>query len=194
MRNAVVWSVVAGLAVGLIAVVVTRGVGFSARAKPWATEKAAARAARRWATPTDVRRQVNPVASTTEAIEAGLKHWADFCATCHGNDGRGDTAIGRNVYPPAPDMRGPATQNMTDGELFYVIERGIPLTGMPARSTGTPDGERASWELVHFIRHLPMLTQEELRSMEALNPRSPAAAVHKMEIDEFLSGGKKIVR
>ena len=191
MKRLVVWLVVAGLAVGIIAVIVTRGMGFSARAKPWAIEEAAARAARRWATPTDVRRQVNPVAATTEAIEAGLKHWADFCATCHGNDGRGETAIGRNVYPPAPDMRGPATQNMTDGELFYVIERGIPLTGMPARSTGTPDGERASWELVHFIRHLPTLTQEELRSMEALNPRSPAEAVHKMEIDEFLSGGKE---
>ena len=152
------------------------------------------RAARRWATPGAVRRRANPVPATPEVVEAGMKHWADFCATCHGNDGRGDTPIGRNVYPPAPDMRGPATQDMTDGELFYVIERGVPLTAMPARATGTADGERASWELVHVIRRLPTLTQEELRAMEALNPISPARAKQKSDIDDFLSGGKKTIR
>jgi cytochrome c len=148
------------------------------------------RAARGWATPGDERRRANPVPATTDAVEAGMKHWADFCATCHGNDGRGDTAIGRNVYPPAPDMRGVATQDMTDGELFYVIERGIPLTAMPARATGTADGERASWELVHFIRRLPRLTHDEMRTMEALNPISPARSNHKADIDDFLSGRK----
>jgi mono/diheme cytochrome c family protein len=136
----------------------------------------------------------NPVAATSEALERGLKHWADGCAMCHGNDGSGDTSIGRSVYPPAPDMRGPKTQGMSDGELFYVIERGVPLTGMPARGTGTPDGERASWELVLFIRHLPVLTAEEIKQMEALNPRSPMEAQHKAEIDEFLGPPKKVIR
>lgn len=191
MKRPVAWLVVVGLAVVTAAAIVTRGIGFSARAKPWTIEEAAARGARRWATPSAVRRQANPVSVTSEAIEAGLKHWADHCATCHANDGSGDTTIGRNLYPPAPDMRRSATQRMTDGELFYVIERGIPLTGMPAWGTGTPDGERASWELVLFIRHLPKLSEQELREMEALNPKSPAQAVHKMEIDEFLSGGKE---
>lgn len=190
MKRPVVWLVVAGLAVGIVAVIVTRGMGFSARVTPWTIEATAMRAARRWATPGDLRRQPNPVPATSEAIEGGLKHWADHCASCHGNDGSGDTTVGRNLYPPAPDMRRPATQRMTDGELFYVIERGIPLTGMPAWGTGTPDGERASWELVRFIRHLPKLSGQELRSMEALNPKSPADTVHRMEIDEFLSGGK----
>lgn len=177
-----------------VAAIMTRGMGFSARATPGRTEEALARAARRWATPVGVRQAVNPVAESAEALEAGLKHWADSCATCHGNDGSGNTAIGRNLYPPAPDMRRPATQSMTDGELFYVIERGIPFTGMPARSTGTADGERASWDLVRFIRHLPTLSESELRTMEALNPRSPAEAQQQSEIDDFLSGGKKIIR
>jgi hypothetical protein len=57
---------------------------------------------------------------------------------------------------------------------------------MPARSTGTPDGERASWELVRFIRHLPNLSEQELRLMEALNPVSAAEALRKSEIDDFL--------
>jgi hypothetical protein len=65
---------------------------------------------------------------------------------------------------------------------------------MPAWGTGTADGERASWELVAFIRHLPRLTEPELRDMEGLNPRSPRDAMHKMEIDDFLSGKKPIIR
>ena len=194
MKRPIFWLLALGLTVVTVAVVATRGMGFTARAKPWAFEEWAARAARRWAIPADIRRQASPVAATTEALERGLKHWADGCATCHGNDGGGDTTIGRSLYPPAPDMRGPATQGMSDGELFYVIERGVPLTGMPARGTGTSDGERASWELVLFIRHLPALTAGELKQMEALNPRSPMEAQHKAEIDDFLAGPKKVGR
>ncbi len=194
MKRTVVWVVGIGLVAATAAAIVTRGMGFSSRATPWALEETMARAGRRWATPGVVRRQANPVEATPETLEAGLKHWADFCATCHGNDGRGDTAIGRNLYPPAPDMRRAATQSMTDGELFYVIERGIPLTGMPARATGTPDGERASWQLVRFIRHLPSMSDEEMRRMEKFNPKSPAEASGKADVDDFLSGGKKIIR
>lgn len=174
-----------------VAGILTRGMGFTARAEPWPLEELVARAARRWATPGAMRRQGNPVAATTEAVERGLKHWAVQCAACHGNDGSGDTAIGRAMYPPAPDMRGPATQRMSDGELFYVINRGVPFTGMPAMGTGTPDGDLASWEAVLFIRHLPALTPEERQRMDALNPKSPAEALLTTEIDDFLSGGKR---
>jgi hypothetical protein len=80
---------------------------------------------------------------------------------------------------------------MSDGELFYVINRGVPFTGMPAMGTGTPDGDRASWEAVLFIRHPPALTPEERQRMDALNPKSPEDAKRAMEIDDFLSGGKK---
>lgn len=194
MRKRLLWLLLVLAVVGGGAAVFTRGMGFTTRATPWRLEETAMRAARRWATPASVRRQSNPVAATSEALRAGLEHWADHCATCHANDGSGDTSIGRSLYPRAPDMRGPRTQGMSDGELFYVIERGIPFTGMPAWGTGTPEGEQSSWHLVRFIRHLPGLSEQELKDMEALNPRSPADARHKMEIDDFLSGGKKIIR
>ena len=69
-------------------------------------------------------------------------------------------------------MRLPRTQQLSDGEIFYFIENGIRLTGMPGWSTGTPEGERSSWQLVHFIRRLPKLTAEDLAAMEAFNPVS----------------------
>ena len=194
MRRRLVWFAFIAVVVGGGAAVLTRGMGFTARATPWPLEETILRRARRWATPSTVRQQANPVAATAEAIRAGLEHWADHCAVCHANDGSGDTSIGRNLYPPAPDMRGQRTQTMTDGELFYVIERGIPFTGMPAWGTGTEDGERSSWELVLFIRHLPALSEQELKDMAALNPQSPAEAKRKQEIDDFLLGGKRKIR
>jgi hypothetical protein len=55
-------------------------------------------------------------------------HFADHCAICHANNGNGQTPIGRNVYPKAPDLRASDTQTMSDGELFYVIRNGIRFT------------------------------------------------------------------
>ncbi len=72
------------------------------------------------------------------------------------------------MYPPAPDMRQAGTQNLTDGELFYIIQNGIRLTGMPSWGSGTSRDEQDSWKLVRFIRHLPKLTADEEREMRGL--------------------------
>jgi mono/diheme cytochrome c family protein len=147
--------------------------GLSTRSEPSRVERLAARAMRRLATPNAVRSLANPVQPTEAVLEEGLHHFADHCATCHANNGSGDTVIGRGLYPRAPDMRAAPTQELSDGELFSIIENGIRLTGMPAWGTSTPEGERASWILVHFIRRLPKLTGDEISRMEALNPKSP---------------------
>jgi len=130
----------------------------------------------------------NPVPLTDAVREEGMEHFADHCAVCHANNGSGEADIGRGLYPPAPDMRAGATQNLTDGELFSIIENGIRLTGMPAWGTGTADGERASWALVHFIRRLPTLTDEEIDRMEALNPKTAEQWRQEEEARRFLAG------
>jgi hypothetical protein len=89
-------------------------------------------------------------------------------------------------------MRLAATQSLSDAELFYIIENGVRLTGMPAWSTGTKEGETSSWHLVHFIRHLPKLTQEEISRMEDLNPRTPAELREREEEQKFLQGGDAV--
>ena len=168
-----------------------RGSGISARRSPTALETRIAKGAWRYLIPAEIRAAQNPVPATPAVLRAGLEHWADHCAACHANDGSGDTQIGRSLHPPAPDMRAARTQSLSDGELFYAIEEGIPFTGMPAWKTGTEPGAQSSWELVRFIRHLPKLTEAELKEMEALNPRSPAADRQKREIDDFLKGKGK---
>ena len=166
-----------------------RTTGLRASAQPSAAEAALARGLKRLAVPAADARRANPVAVSEAGLAEGLAHYADHCASCHAIDGSGSTEMGRGLFPKAPDMRAAPTQSMTDGELFYVIEHGIRFTGMPAWSTGSPEGETASWQLVHVIRHLPRLTAEERARMEALTPRSAEAVRQEIEEEEFLNGG-----
>lgn len=186
-RAFVVLVVLVSLVGGVIVYsIVSRGL--SAHDEPSRVEALLARAMRRWATPQSMRDRANPVEPTEIVLEEALAHYADHCATCHANNGSGDTAIGRGMYPRVPDMRLDATQSLTDGELFSIIEHGIRLTGMPGWGNGTPEGERESWGLVHFVRRLPKLTDEEIARMEALNPKSAEQWREEEEARRFLAG------
>ncbi len=185
VAGAIALAGLAGLAVPLT--IISRGV--SARDEPTAIEAFMARRLRRLATPSHLHTTRNPVAVSAEVMASARAHFADHCASCHGNDGRGQTSIGRNLYPKAPDMTLPDTQDLVDGELFGIIENGIRLTGMPAWGDGTPESARASWELVHLIRHFPKITPEELVEMASLNPISRAEFEEQQSIDAFLKGG-----
>ena len=189
------WKILIGAlaAVGALSILAAIGFvlsGVSAQGDPTALEATLARTARHWLIPGAARARTNPVPASVEVLESSLRHWADHCASCHGNDGKGNTALGRGLYPRAPDMTLVATQKLSDGELFWIIENGIKLTGMPAwgddSSSGEEDGE--SWELVQFIRHLPELTPEELRAMARLNPVSRDELERQLEIERFLAG------
>lgn len=162
--------------------------GFSAKAEPNALEVLMARQVRYLAIPLEQRNKPNPVPVTPDVLQDGLAHFADHCATCHANDGSGQTPIGKNVYPKAPDMREAPTQTMSDGELFWVIHNGIRFTAMPAWGEGDPEQDLDSWKLVHFIRHLPKLTPQELETMKSLNPKSKHAADEEAAFDQFLQG------
>jgi len=162
--------------------------GFSTRNQPTAMESWVAGKARAMAMPADAKSRTNPIPDSPEVLAEASAHWADHCFSCHANDGSGDTVVGKNLYPPAPDMRLPATQQLTDGELFYIIQNGIRLTGMPAWGNGSSQYEEDSWKLVHFIRHLPQLTLEEKKAMEKLNPKSPDDLREEQEEEKFLRG------
>src|SRR6185312_13419592 len=101
----------------------------------------------------------NPVAGNPIALRQGRDAFLTRCATCHGVDGRGATPIGANQYPRVPNLRADQTQNLTDGDIHYIIENGVQLTGMPAMHS---QSSSESWKLVSFIRSFRTGTPQEM--------------------------------
>lgn len=185
------------IAVALLAVALLTGAiaigsmvrsGLSAHDEPTRIEAAVARTVRHWAIPSALRDAKNPVPLTPQVLAEARAHFADHCAGCHGNDGKGESGMGKQMYPKAPDMTLAATQSLSDGELFSIIENGVRLTGMPAFGSGTAESAYGSWGLVHFIRHLPKLSPEEIAEMQKLNPKSPAEWRQVQAEEAFLAG------
>lgn len=192
MKRGSVVVLVVVLAVGLLVAAAASILhdGLSARAQPSALEAAMAAAMRRMAMPGAMRDAKNPVTNSPEVVREGMLHFADHCAICHGNDGGGDTMMARGMYPKPPDLRAAATQKKTDGEIFWIIENGVRLTGMPGfgGNGGEHGSPEDSWKLVHFIRHLPALTAEERIEMEKYNPKGPDDRQEEQGEQDFLKG------
>ena len=164
--------VVGAIAVGGVLAYV-RSTGLRSQATPGALETRIARAVRSTAIPSGEKARGNPLANSREAANEGLQHFARYCALCHGNDGTGQkTPLGNGLFPKPSNLRSDLTQQLTDGELFYIIENGVRFTGMPAFGTGvrTEAGNRQTWQLVTFVRRLPTITAAEIGWMESLNP------------------------
>lgn len=148
-------SILGVLAIG--ALVFVKGHGFSASAKPSALETAIAVGVRNLAIPDTVRDLSNPIPRALATVDAGAEHFREHCASCHADDGSGRSEMGQNLYPPVPDMRLDRTQSLTDGQLFYIIQNGVPFTGMPGWGNGNPEVDEHAWHLVRFIRQLPVM-------------------------------------
>jgi mono/diheme cytochrome c family protein len=186
------WNLILVLLVLAAGLAIAAGVsmlhnGLSARATPTAMEAMFARNARQLAIPANARDEHNPMAATKETLTEARVHFADHCATCHGNDGSGNTMYGKGLYPKPPDLRAAETQKLSDGELFWIIENGVRFTGMPAFGGGH-GSQDDSWKLVLFIRHLPQLAMEERVEMERENPKGPQDREEEQEEQDFLRG------
>ncbi|WP_047491308.1 c-type cytochrome [Terriglobus sp. TAA 43] len=161
--------------------------GFSARTAPTPLETGLARYTRSLAIPASAKSRQNPVGDSSAVQHEAMAHYADHCASCHANDGSGDTMYGKGLYPKPPDLRLAATQNLSDGELFFIIQNGVRLTGMPAFGSPNDDGTD-SWKLVRFIRHLPKITPTEVEEMNGMNPKGPDELQEEKQEQEFLNG------
>ena len=83
------------------------------------------------------------------AGDNGPDLFATKCASCHGKDGSGSTALGKNLK--ARDLASPDVQKVSDKELKDIISKGKPPK-MPAYSSRLNDAQIG--DLVKFIRSL----------------------------------------
>jgi predicted CXXCH cytochrome family protein len=154
--------------VGLMCAALLIHRGFRATNQPSHIETIVAHTARNLSIPNAARGEKNPLEASPENLQGGRDAFLAHCQTCHGHDGSGLTPMGRSLYPRVPDLRSAPTQTLTDGEIHYIIENGVELTGMPA--WGNPNQAQGddSWRLVLFVRSLGPLTQPEQAQQEQI--------------------------
>ena len=96
----------------------------------------------------------NPVTDTPSSAKLGAEDFQCHCQVCHGVDGHATgVPFAPNMSPPVPDLAAKDIQNYTDGQLKWIIENGIRLSGMPRWKGVLQDEEM--WRMVRYIRHLP---------------------------------------
>ncbi len=130
------------------------GRGFRASSEPSRFETAVARAIRNASIPLRERIAKNPMPWNQDVLTQGRELFLSRCAVCHGIDGSGRTNVGAGLYPRVPDLSAARTQQLTDGEIHYIIENGVQLTGMPAWGNRHNASSADSWKLTAFIRTL----------------------------------------
>ena len=163
LRDAAITIVLLVLVAVVAAVLVARR-GLAADQEPGRLERTIAGQLVRLSIPAEAEQHANPFAGQPDAWRDAVEHYRDHCASCHGNDGKGDTEMGRNMYPPVPDLTNADVQARSDGALFHIIQNGVRWTGMPAwREEHSPDD---TWKLVAFLRKAPTLTEADLSSPE----------------------------
>ncbi|WP_353068654.1 cytochrome P460 family protein [Tunturibacter empetritectus] len=127
--------------------------GCAAGKTPSQGETSLANAAKDVTIPLAAGKRNNPLPETDEVVSQGQEVFLGSCAQCHGADARGDGNLGRNMTPPAMDLSSAHVQHWNDAELFWIIQNGVRLTGMPAWKSSISDND--TWKLARFIHKLP---------------------------------------
>src|SRR5262245_42404558 len=163
LRDALITIAILLVIVWLVAYSQVRAGGLSADVDPGNIERAVASRLVRLSIPSDVKQQNNPFGTDETIWRTAADDYGDHCAACHGRDGRGETVLGRNMYPKSPNLADPVVQRLSDGELFYIIQNGVRWTGMPAWKHDHSAEE--TWRLVSFIRAIPTLKRTDLEGV-----------------------------
>lgn len=153
------------LGAGAAAVILTGAYNTAATIPPSALEKALAGAVFKHSVARRAPKTTNPF-SGPDVVRAGLAHYREMCVTCHGAPGVDASEAGEGLNPPAPDLTLASVQGKTDGELFWILQQGVRMTGMPAFGPTHKDPE--IWKIVAFLRHLPQVTKDEQAALKAV--------------------------
>jgi mono/diheme cytochrome c family protein len=145
-------------------VLATGLVDFSARSDPSKIESVLAP----WALDRSLDRHAptakNPFAKNASVLAAGLAHYRENCLVCHGvpEVPPGELAAGLN--PPPPSLLSDDVQSLPDSRMFWIVQNGIRMTGMPA--FGPTHSDEEIWKIVTFVKHLPELTDAETSALK----------------------------
>ena len=102
--------------------------------------------------PASAKKLKNPLMTDAQNIEAGKTLFNKYCASCHGEDGKGKTETAARMKSKPADLTASEMHGITDGEIYYVVTNGIKKSGMPSFKARTATDER--WQLTLYVKHL----------------------------------------
>jgi mono/diheme cytochrome c family protein len=131
----------------------------------WLLETAKLRSIQRRATDIET-----PDLTPLAVLERGLQHFRHHCVQCHGAPGVAPDDFAKGLQPGAPPLAQVARE-WAPAEIYWVIERGIKMTAMPAWRYRLDSSD--IWAIVAFLRTLPMLSPADYGRMVEHNSRVP---------------------
>lgn len=147
----------AALAVAAYAIITTGMIPAAAVGGPLPLEHWAARTSLRATLAADAPKGPNPVQLTDTDLLAGIKLYAEHCATCHGTakGAASPSPIAKGEYPSPPQLATDGVEDDPEGWTFWKIQNGIRWTGMPTwRNTLSAN---QMWTLALFLKHMDKL-------------------------------------
>jgi mono/diheme cytochrome c family protein len=102
-----------------------------------------------WVIPEEAKARKNPLQPSEAALQSAKPLYAESCANCHGDSGKGDGSEAMRYDPKPADFTDARHMNtVTDGALFYQISQGRkPMPAFKKRMT-----EDQRWQLVLLVR------------------------------------------
>ncbi|MGH9413316.1 MAG: cytochrome c [Terriglobales bacterium] len=169
-------------------------IGCSARGKPSGLETRLANAAKDVVIPLEAENKKNPTPDTELTLAQGREVFLAHCALCHSSDGKSQNPLGLAMNPPAMDLTSPHVQAWKDPELYWIINNGIRLTGMPGWHSMLSSED--IWKLARYVHALPKMTpDEDAKLAQLVAPKPPEAAPKpgKATLAEQIAYGKRIL-
>ena len=113
-----------------------------------------------WVIPEEAKARKNPLQPSEAALQSAKALYAESCANCHGDSGKGDGSEATRYEPKPADFTDALRMNTaTDGALFYQISQGRkPMPAFKRRMT-----EDQRWQLVLLVRSFaqPLVSPEK---------------------------------
>lgn len=116
-----------------------------------------------------------------ERVARGAVAFSQMCQTCHGAPGKERSVIGQGMTPEPPRLSEAATEWEPD-EVYWILEHGIKMAGMPAFGPTHTDEEL--WEIVAFVEQLPEMTPERYEAFTAPAEAAPADSTATPRADD----------
>ena len=99
-----------------------------------------------WNVPADKKAKNSTFKFDENTVKDGESVYTKNCVSCHGNPTKGNSL--KSLNPVPPDLSSAKTQELTDGELFFILNVGRAI--MPSFNNVLSEEDR--WKVISYIR------------------------------------------